>query len=241
MSQALSGVVVTVPQIAKALEVCNRTVQFMVQRGELEVRNRGWRFEIPVESLQKWIFITLGMHGASRLCRQAERNEEISLEKSRNVSGLAFSYIQKDTHESRKSPENKTQSEDTLEPTEALARLKPLRRKLAVRFGGKDTWLRDDLYQEMALAILECEGRNSVKYYADCMEWRALNYVRDEYQRGIVYDARLRLEECVKTVAAADCAKVIALFKLARLPLSMLELFGVWLEDGGDGDEQRVA
>lgn len=240
MSQALSGVVVTISEVAKALGVCNWTVSRMIQNGELEVSKRRWRYEIPVESLRKWIFRTLGMYGATRICRQAERNEEISLKKSTHSAGLAFSYIQQDMRAARESSELQTQSEYDLEPAEAVARLKPVMRRLAVRFGGKDRWLRDDLYQEMALAILECEGRNSVKYYAERIEWRALNYLRDEYQRGIVYEPRLRLEECVKTVPAADCAKVVALFRLARLPLSMLELFGVWLEEDGE-DGQAVA
>lgn len=161
-----------------------------------------------------------------------------------HFSGVARFYIPKDTRDSRETSESQSQNnpaKNELEPAEAVVRLKPLMRKLAVRFGGKDEWLREDLYQEMALAILECEGRNSVIYYADLIEWRAVDYLRKEYQRGIVYDARLRLEECVKTVAAADCSKVVALFNLARLPLSMLELFGVWLEDEREGDGQRVA
>jgi len=239
MSQKLSGVVVTISEVAKALEVCNWTVSRMIRNGELEVSKRGWRYQIPVESLRKWIFRTLGMYGGARICMQAERKEEISLEKSTHSSGLAWSYLQK--RESRESTESKNDvvrneaASCELEPNEAVIRMRPLMRKLALRLGGKDTWLRDDLFQVMALAILECEGRNGVKYYADRMESRALNYLRDEYQRGIVYEPRLRLEECVKTVPAADCSKVVALFRLARLPLSMLELFGVWLEDGGDG------
>lgn len=243
MSQALSREVVTVSDVAKALEVCNRTVRRMIEKGELEECRLGWRYEIPVESLRKWIFRTLGMHGAARICRQAERNQEISLEKMGHSSGLAWFYIQKQTRASRESLESQSQNNrelnetapNELEPGEAVVRLKPLMRKLAVRFGGKDAWLRDDLFQEMALAVLECEGRNCVKYYADRMESRALNFLRDEYQRGVVYAARLRLEECVKTVPTADCAKVVALFTLARLPLSMLELFGVWMEADGDG------
>lgn len=240
MAKKYSGVVVTITQVAKALEVCNWTVSRMIQNGELEVSKRGWRYEIPVESLQKWIFRTLGMYGAARICRQAERNEEIYLKKSPHIAGLARSYIPKDAREPRETPETELR-ESGLEPTEAVAQLKPLMRKLAMRFGGNDEWLREDLYQEMALAILECEGRNSVSYYADLMEWRAVDYLRKECQHGVVYDARFRLEECVKTVAKANCSKVVALFELARLPLSMLELFGVRLEDGDAGDGQRVA
>jgi len=234
-------VVVTISEVAKALEVCNWTVSRMIRNGELEVSKRGWRYQIPVESLRKWIFRTLGMYGGARICRQAERKEEISLEKSTHSSGLAFSYIQRDIRERRDSSEFQTQSEYELEPAEAIVRLKPLMRRLAVRFGGKDKWLREDLFQEMALTILECEGRNSVKYYAERIEWRALNYLRQEYQRGVVYEPRLRLEECVRTVSAADCSKVVELFRLARLPISMLELFGVWLEDGVDEEGQAVA
>jgi len=182
MSQALSREVVTVSDVAKALEVCNRKVRRMIEKGELEECRLGWRYEIPVESLRKWIFRTLGMHGAARICRQAERNQEISLEKMGHSSSLAWFYIQKQTRALRESLESQSQNNrehnetapNELEPGEAVVRLKPLMRKLAVRFGGRDAWLRDDLFQEMALAILECEGRNCVKYYADRMESRAL-------------------------------------------------------------------
>src|SRR6187402_1676200 len=95
MSQKLSGVVVTISEVAKALEIDRSTASRMIQRGELEVSKRGRKYEIPVEPLQKWIFRTLGMHGAPRVCRQAERNEEISLKKSMHSSGLAWFYIQK--------------------------------------------------------------------------------------------------------------------------------------------------
>jgi len=211
--------------VAEALQVSNQTVWRMIRNKELEAKRTSFAYEIPIESLRKWIFRTLGMYGAERVCKQAEKNEEISLEISQHLAGVAGLYI----------AENPTlKSENTSDPRSALGELTPLLKRLAVRYGGKDKWLREDLFQEMALAVLSCKGVHTLRYYGDLAEWRAKNLLRQELQRGMVYDARLRLEECVKTVEAADCSKVIMLFKLAQLPLSLLELFGVYLSNDAD-------
>lgn len=221
--------VLSISEVATALEVSNWTVSRMIRDRELKVKRQGWKYKIPVESLRKWIFRTLGMHGAERVCMQAEKNEEISLEKSTHLAGVAGLYM---------AGNDPVKPENRIEPREALERLTPLLRKLAKRFSGKDRWLRDDLFQEMALAILACDEPHALSYYGDLAECRAINHLRQEMQRGIVYAPRLRLEECMKTIHATDCSKVIELFKLAQLPLSLLQLFGVYLFDE---DEQKVA
>lgn len=218
--------------MAEALQISNQTVWRMIRNGELEAKGDTYAYEIPVESLRKWIFRALGMYGAERVCKQAERNQEISLKNTQHLAGHRRLYLSQNL---KKVPSN------ALEPRVALEQLESLLRSLAVRYGGKQAWLRDDLYQEMALAILSCEGANTPAYYAELAEWRAIDFVRRELDRGIVYADRLRLDECTRSVRAADCSKVAALFKLARLPLSLLELFGVHLIEEQREEDQRVA
>lgn len=209
-----------IPVVAEALQVSNQTVWRMIRNKELKAKRTEFAYEISQKSLRKWIFRTLGMYGAERVCKQAERNEEISLEISQHLAGVAWSYLRRKAQ---------FDSSTAMEPQEALERLHPLLLRLSRRYGGKKHWLREDLYQEMALAILQCEGRNLLKFYANRADSRALNYLRQELQRGMVYNARLRVDQCVKTVEVADCSKMITLFKLAQLPLELLELFGVHL------------
>lgn len=214
-----------IPVVAEALQVSNQTVWRMIKNKELEAKRTSFAYEIPIESLRKWIFRTLGMYGAERVCKQAEKNEEISLEISQHLARRVRLYR----------AENPTlQSDNRHDPHEAVLELHPLLRRLSRLYGGKDSWLRDDLYQEMVLAILSCAEPQRMGYFMDLAEWRAIDVVRKELQRGLVYEPRLRLDECMTTVEAADCSKVIMLFKLAQLPLSLLELFGVYLSDDAD-------
>jgi len=217
--------------IAKALQVSNQTVFRMVQSGELSgvKENNAWR--IPQSSLRQHILTRLGMSGPRGICDRVEENVSKMERKSQHLSELARYYMQKDMAES---PTGDFTSH------EAIVLLEPFMRKHARRLSGRNPWLRDDIYQSMALAMCLCAGKNVLMFYAFRATARAQDVLRKERRRGRVFHNNQECDVVVERFQKPDCSVVIELFKLAGMSLSLLEEFGIQLVDEGETNHVSV-
>lgn len=64
------------------------------------------------------------------------------------------------------------------EPADAVERLHASFRAVARRMAPRDAWLREDLAQEMALAVLSLKRPRTLARFRTWAAWRARDYVR---------------------------------------------------------------
>jgi excisionase family DNA binding protein len=224
-------------EVAHALNVSHQTILRFVQSGQWKSTRDGKEWRIPQSSLRNHILQLLGKSGPRAICGVEKENVSKMEKKSQHPQGLGRLYMQKTIDE----PDSQK-----FTPHEAIERLHPLMRKLAWRFGGRNKMLREDLYQEMALAISLCAGTNFLSFYADRAECRAFDLVRKERRKGTLRPGMVRFhnldhEMHPQTAPKPDCSKVIELFKLAGMSLSLLEEFGIHLIDEGGNDDHVSA
>ena len=62
-------------------------------------------------------------------------------------------------------------------PAEAVLLLQPRFRRMARKM-VKDRHLRQDLVQEMSLAVLRCEKHNKIAWFRQLGFWRGMDYIR---------------------------------------------------------------
>jgi len=217
--------------VAKALRVSNQTLWRMIDSGEIKGVMEGNAWRIPQSSLRQHILTLLGKSGPRWICHSMEEKVTESEKKSQQMSGVTRFFMQTTV-------ENNAIGRVTSE--QAIAILDALLKKLAWRFGGRNKALRDDLFQEMSVAIALCPGRNFLSFYATRAESRARDALRKERRRGMTSFESLEHDEHPATLEKPDCSAVIELFKLAGMGLSLLEEFGIHLVDEGEENHVRV-
>ena len=204
----------SVGEIARTMDVSERSILRRIQHGELAAQQTrsGWKVSQP--ALKQWIFYALGIGVPQRLYTVLVQNG-IKLDKKVRQERRASGFKHGGTR-----TEVATWGV-LLTPEAAVIEMQRSFRYLAWRLARKDPGLRDDLAQEMSLAVLRC-GRPATRFYFfQRARSRALNYRQYERRRG------MKLLRNANKVRATDGSirneDLMRLLVLAGIPVATLE------------------
>ena len=86
---------------------------------------------------------------------------------------------------------------DGIRSIEALPALEGFICGHACELAPEDPSFRDDLEQEMRLAVMEDDGVHTLSYWKQRASWRAMDYLRRESREASRRDADVKVEKCV--------------------------------------------
>ena len=208
----------SIPQVAMALEVSEKTIRRRIHCGEMRAIEDGSRIWISQRALRKWILraITI-VRGRRTYTKVKACGINFEQNNGQTVSDTGYN--------DRVNPSTDTVKGKVSEPALAAVEMVGTFRYYARKMAPKNPSLQDDLTQEMSLAVLSCKHAANRTYFTWRAKFAAFHYLERELLRGMVSLSEVKKKPLA--IAPIRDEALLRVLAMADIPVSL-----IWRELG---------